>query len=111
MSHQQNISLLRLVVLLYLSVGLANPIEPRQDNVTAVAFAPLAYLGNNNPKVPWLDIVASAGAFWIFKRTTSTCPLADQSLCPPGYRIEMLAYAGSGGLSLVHYHYHAHSQV
>ena len=100
MSLQQSIILQGLILFLFLPFSFANPIDPRQDNVTAVAFSPLAYL-NSNLKVPELDIAASAGTFYIFKRTTSSCPWMDQSLCPPGYRTELLAYAGSGGLSLV----------
>lgn len=61
--------------------------ESEKSNEIQKSFSPRASL--NHPKIPFLDIVANSGAFWLLKPTTSK---------PLGQGTEILAGAKPGSL-------------
>ena len=85
---------------------MADPILTFQGNSTRgahVVFHPLMLIENviMATKIPWIDIAASDGSFWLYKRTKTACPLANKTMCPQGGWTEMLARDGLGEMTLV----------
>ncbi|KAG7008144.1 hypothetical protein G7Y79_00007g022690 [Physcia stellaris] len=75
-------------LLCVLPLGIADPTSTVQANSTRGAPSCFTLYS------------ASDGAFWLYKRTNTACPLADKTLCPQSGWTEMLARDGLGEITL-----------
>ncbi|KAI4194536.1 MAG: hypothetical protein LQ350_007713 [Teloschistes chrysophthalmus] len=78
-----------------LPLAFSSPIVPRDDPfVPPVKFGAIA--ARSASPIHLQSINANGGAFWIGKNTTTYCPLANQTDCPPGK--DTVFAVGNGGL-------------
>lgn len=99
MSLKSSTLLLHLLTLLHLLyTSSSTPIESRQSSPPLQEFQPLAVL-LNNPKIPFIEIIANGGNFWFFKRTTTDPPGHGTGLLATGNNISEISLwsAAPGG--------------
>lgn len=86
-----------------LPLAFSSPIVPRDDPfVPPVKFGAIA--ARSASPIHLQSINANGGAFWIGKNTTTYCPLANQTDCPPGKdTVFAVGNGGLGGAGLVQY--------
>ena len=95
---------LLITLLSALALTAAKPILPRDANTTLVFDLHASHSGDTH--IHLLPLNANGGNFWVGgplgeKDTASYCPIANQSLCPPGELTEFLGKPGLSGVSMV----------
>lgn len=84
---------------LLLPLTASTTLLPRQANVTIIHFGIIA-IRSASP-IHFASVNANGEGFWIGKDTSSFCPLANTTLCPPGTDTAFITVPGSDFLGMV----------